>query len=76
MFSHRSERVLHINAKSITFRFQKWHGVEESGQEVTKFIALVKQYTNKRQNDCLLKQRTHYRLENGSLGFIETLHKQ
>ena len=30
---------------------------------------------NKRQNDCLRKQRTHYRLENGSLGFIETLYK-
>ena len=31
---------------------------------------------NKRQKSCLWKQRTHYRLENGSLGFIETLHKQ
>ena len=31
---------------------------------------------NKRQKDCLWKQRTHYGLENGSLGFIETLHKQ
>ena len=31
---------------------------------------------NKRKKDCLWKQRTHYRLENGSLGFIETLHKQ
>ena len=31
---------------------------------------------NKRQKDCLWKQRTHYRSENGSLGFIETLHKQ
>ena len=30
----------------------------------------------KRQKDCIWKQRTHYRLENGSLGFIETLHKQ
>ena len=28
------------------------------------------------KKDCLLKQRTHYRLENGSLGFIVTLHKQ
>ena len=26
-----------------------------------------------RQNDCLWKQRTHYELENGSLGFIESL---
>ena len=25
---------------------------------------------NKRQNDCFLKQRTHYRLENGSLGLL------
>ena len=31
---------------------------------------------NKRLKDCLWKQRTHYRLENQSLGFIETLHKQ
>ena len=31
---------------------------------------------NKRQKDCLWKQRTHYGLENESLGFIETLHKQ
>ena len=31
---------------------------------------------NKRQKDCLWKQRTHHRSENGSLGFIETLHKQ
>ena len=31
---------------------------------------------NKRQQECLWKQRTHYRLENGSFGFIETLHKQ
>ena len=26
--------------------------------------------------NCLWTQRTHHRLENGSLGFIETLHKQ
>ena len=32
--------------------------------------------SDKRQKDCLWKHRTHYRLENGSLGFIETLHKQ
>ena len=31
---------------------------------------------NKRQKDCLWKQRTHYGLENGILDFIETLHKQ
>ena len=31
---------------------------------------------NKRQKDCLWKQGTHYGLENGSLGFIENLHKQ
>ena len=31
---------------------------------------------NKRQKDCLWKQRTHYGLENRSLGFIENLHKQ
>ena len=31
---------------------------------------------NKHQKDCLWKQRTQYGLENGSLGFIETLHKQ
>ena len=30
----------------------------------------------KRQKDFLWKQKTHYILENGSLGFIETLHKQ
>ena len=29
-----------------------------------------------RQKDCLWKQSTHYGLENVSLGFIETLHKQ
>ena len=28
------------------------------------------------KKDCLWKQRTHYWLENGSLGFTETLHKQ
>ena len=33
-------------------------------------------HANKRQKDCLWKQRTHYRLENGSLGFIETLVKK
>ena len=32
--------------------------------------------SNKRKKDCLWKQRTQYRLENGSLGFIETLRKQ
>ena len=32
--------------------------------------------SNKRRKDCLWKQRTHDRLENGSLSFIETLHKQ
>ena len=31
---------------------------------------------NKRQKDCLWQQRTHCRSENGSLGFIETLHKR
>ena len=31
---------------------------------------------DKRQNDCLWKQRTHYGLENGSPGFIATFHKQ
>ena len=31
---------------------------------------------NKHKKDCLWKQRTHYRLENGSLDFTETLHKQ
>ena len=31
---------------------------------------------NKRQKACILKQRTHYGSENGSLGFIETLHEQ
>ena len=31
---------------------------------------------NKRQKDCPWKTRTYYRLENGSLGFIETLQKQ
>ena len=33
-------------------------------------------FYNERQKDCLWKQRSHYGLENGSLGFIETLHKQ
>ena len=32
--------------------------------------------SNKRKKDCLWKHRTHYGLENGNLGFIETLHKQ
>ena len=32
-------------------------------------------HCNKRQK-CLLKHRTHYELENRSLGFIETFHKQ
>ena len=31
---------------------------------------------NKHQKDCIWKQETNYGLENGSLGFIETLHKQ
>ena len=31
---------------------------------------------NKRQKDCLWKQRIHYGIENKSLGFIETFHKQ
>ena len=31
---------------------------------------------NKRQNNYLWKQRTHYGSENGSLCFTETLHKQ
>ena len=30
---------------------------------------------NKRQKDCLWKQRAHYGLKNGSLSFIETLHR-
>ena len=33
----------------------------------------VVRYTSK---DCLWKRRTHYGLENGSLGFIEILHKE
>ena len=33
-------------------------------------------YANKSKKDCLWKQRTHNGLEDGSLGFIETLHKQ
>ena len=44
------------------------------------FLMLLRKHSlinyDKRQKDCLWKQRTHYRLENGSLGFIETLHKQ
>ena len=40
------------------------------------FTILESYSINKRQKDCLWKQRTHYRLENGSLSFIETLHKQ
>ena len=46
---------------------------------LVKFLPLVttaKDFTNKRKKDCLRKQRTHYRFENGSLGFIETFHKQ
>ena len=31
----------------------------------------VDHYSNKRQKDCLWKERTHYGPENGSLGFIE-----
>ena len=31
---------------------------------------------NKRQKDCLWKQRTRHRSENRSLGFTDTLHKQ
>ena len=37
---------------------------------------LREQHINKREKDCLWKQRTHYGFENGSLGFIETLYKQ
>ena len=40
----------------------------------SKFKKIFKLFS-KRQKDCLWKQRTLYRLENGSLGFIETLHK-
>ena len=40
------------------------------------FTILESYSINKRQKDCLWKQRTHYRLENESLGFIETLDKQ
>ena len=39
-------------------------------------LAQTANATNKRQKDCLWKQRTHHRSENGSLGFIETFHKQ
>ena len=38
-------------------------------------IYVTYEYT-KRQKDCLWKQGGDYILENGSLGFIETLHKQ
>ena len=33
-------------------------------------------WCNKRQKDCFWKQRTHCGLENGNLGFTETIHKQ
>ena len=33
-------------------------------------------YFNKGHKKCHLKQRTKYGLENGNLGFIETLQKQ
>ena len=32
--------------------------------------------TNKRQKDCLWKKKNTLQIKNGSLGFIETLHKQ
>ena len=35
-----------------------------------------KETFNKHQKDCFWKQRTYHGLENGSLAFIETLHKQ
>ena len=41
------------------------------------FVLVLKSGINRYEcfiKDC--KQRTHYGLENGSLGFIETLHKQ
>ena len=33
-------------------------------------------FRDERQKDCFWEQKTHYRLGNGGLGFIETLHKQ
>ena len=56
--------------------------MQEVKQEITKVISLLQnggqstQCINKRQKDCLWKQKTHYGLENRSLGFTETLHKQ
>ena len=40
------------------------------------FLQSFSYLDNKRQKDCLWKQRTHYGLENRSLDFIETLPKQ
>ena len=52
--------------------------IDQNIQDITDAIFSVAKQSipNKRQKDCLWKQRTHCRSENGSLGFIETLHKQ
>ena len=39
-------------------------------------VCNLHEMSNKCKKDCSWKQRTHYRLENGSLGFIVTCQKQ
>ena len=46
-----------------------------TGRRSTAATRPLHQLQSIKINDCLWKQRTHYKLENGSIGFIETLHK-
>ena len=66
----RAERIFKIK-KQVYFTNKELYGhvIQSSTNNNISYI-------NKRQKDCLWKQRKHYELENGSLVFIETLHKQ
>ena len=67
--THHTQTGLHAHAQFV-FKATDTTGV------FPPFFTRGSSSEHKRQKDCLWKQRTHYRLENGSLGFIETLHKQ
>ena len=66
----------HLEPMSLSFRGSWSEDQSQLHINMLEIMAIRFALINKRQKDCLWKHRTHYRSENGSLGFIETLHKQ
>ena len=55
---------------SLTYDTQ---AIIEDFNSISRYLDGLLNIGNKRQKHCLWKHRTSYELENGSLGFIETL---